>query len=455
MRLSQKPKNNVLLNAFKFYSTQTNKKYFCTKLSNNFKKKIINKDIPMNFERKIEKITKNLEIVVPADGLLEKLKSSEETQKPLRIKLGFDPTAPDLHLGHAVVLKKLQDFQSLGHKVVVIIGDFTASIGDPTGKNKTRPPLSHEEIKTNAHTYLDQLSKIIDISKTEIHYNSKWLGDLKFNEMIQLVSKVTLSQILQRDDFNERQKNDQPIFFHELLYPIIQGYDSLIINADVEIGGTDQLFNCLVGRDLQSVYQKEKQAVACMPILKGLDGKKKMGKSLKNYIGLTELPENMYGKVMSIPDSLIEEYATLLCNFSLDQLDIIRKKLSDVSTNPMDVKKEVAFDIVTQFHGVDQAIKSADHFYKQVQSRDDDLVEFQPVSLETIEFDKITLLSFCTSLDPQKSKGQIRRLIEAGGVKVNSEKIIDPNVLIKSIIRDDFNLKMGKRGFFRVMVNKE
>lgn len=406
----------------------------------------------MNLQERIQLLAKDLELVVPSDGLESKLILSETRRKPLRVKLGFDPTAPDLHLGHAVVLNKLRDFQQLGHKIVVIIGDFTAKIGDPTGKSKTRPPLSNEEIRINSETYLDQLSKIINVSKAEIYYNSKWLDALKFHELIQIVSKVTLSQILQRDDFNNRQKSDEPIFFHELLYPMIQGYDSVMVNADVEIGGTDQLFNCLVGRDLQGAYDKEKQVVACLPILKGTDGHKKMSKSLNNYIGLTESPENMYGKLMSIPDGLIKEYARLLGIFTSNELEAIYRDLTDESINPIQIKKQLAFNIVRQFHGSQLATEAAKHFYNQVQSRDDTLIEFEQILLKDLNLDisNLSLLALCASLNPEKSKGQIRRMIEGGGVQINSEKILTPGILIKDVAVGDFKLKIGKRGFFQI-----
>lgn len=408
----------------------------------------------MIFEAELEKLKKNLEIVVPTDGLEEKLKWSEQTKTPLRIKLGFDPTAPDLHLGHAVVLRKMREFQEFGHKIIIIIGDFTACIGDPTGRNKTRPPLTQEEIKANATTYLNQLSKILDLSKTEVHFNSEWFDKLNLRDTIRLISKVTLSQILQREDFSNRYRNNIPIHFHELMYPVIQGYDSLMIESDVEMGGTDQLFNCLVGRDIQSAYQKKQQIVACVPILRGTDGHQKMSKSLKNYIGLTDEPHNMYGKVMSIPDALIEEYARLVSTFSEEKLQALQRALSEESVNPMDVKKELAYDIVKQCHGVESADRSAEHFYRQVQSRDEELIEFKPTSLQQLhlKFSGLALISLCSALLPDKSKGELRRLIQGGGVTINSEKVTDPYSIIEQLTQENFKLKIGKRDFYQIIV---
>ena len=406
----------------------------------------------MTLEAELEKLKKNLEIVVPTDGLAEKLKWSRQRKVPLRVKLGFDPTAPDLHLGHAVVLKKMREFQDLGHKIIIIIGDFTACIGDPTGRNKTRPPLTQDEIKANATTYLSQLSKILDLSKTQVYFNSEWFDKLSLRDTIGLISKVTLSQILQREDFANRYKNNIPIHFHELIYPVIQGYDSLMIDADIEIGGTDQLFNCLVGRDIQSAYQKNQQIVACVPILKGTAGHQKMSKSLKNYIGLTEEPHNIYGKVMSIPDELIWEYARLVSTFSAEKLQKLDKALSEKSVNPMDVKKELAYDIVKQFHGIEAADRSAEHFYRQVQSRNEELIEFKPINLQQLQlnFGGLTLLTLCSTLLPGKSKGEIGRIIQGGGVTINSKKIIDPHLTIGKLTQEDFKLKIGKRDFYQI-----
>lgn len=412
-------------------------------------------DTSVKLDSELEKLSKNLEIIVPADGLADKLRWSEQTKTPLRIKLGLDPTAPDLHLGHAVVLKKMREFQDFGHKIVIIIGDFTACIGDPAGRNKARPPLMQKEVRENAKTYLDQLSKIIDLSKAEVHFNSEWLEKLDLQDTIGLISKITLSQILQREDFSNRYKRDNiPIHFHELIYPIIQGYDSLVIESDVEMGGTDQLFNCLVGRDIQSIYQKKQQIVVCLPLLRGTDGHQKMSKALKNSVSLTEDPNSMYGKIMSIPDDLIGEYARLVTTFPSEKLKMLRKGLIDGSANPMDSKKELAYDIVKQFHGTGLADKSAEYFYKQVQSRDEDLIEFRSISLEGLKlrFPGLTLLSLCSALLQDKSKGELRRLIQGGGVTLNSEKVVNPYSAIEALTKEDFKLKVGKRDFYQIIL---
>lgn len=397
-----------------------------------------------------EELKKNLEIIVPKEGLEEKLKA----KKKLRVKFGFDPTAPDLHLGHAVALKKLRQFQEFGHTIVIIIGDFTACIGDPTGRNKTRPPLTREDVEANAKTYLDQLSKILDLSKTEIHFNSKWFDKLEMRELIKLVSTMTLSQILQREDFKNRYETNTPIHFHELLYPIVQGYDSFMIESDIEMGGTDQLFNCLVGRDIQSAYGQSSQIVTCVSILKGLDGHQKMSKSLQNYVGLTEEPENMYGKLMSIPDNLIEEYATLISTFPEEKLKEIQEILKGGKTNPMLLKKELAYNIVTQFHNEEAAKRGAEHFYKQVQSRDEAIIEYKDVSLSSLglKMEGLTLVNLCATLVPDRSKSDMRRLIEGGGVTLNSEKVTNASLLLQELAASELKLKIGKRDFFKLSV---
>ena len=405
--------------------------------------------------KELDNLKKNFAIIIPEDGLDEKTKYSIEKRKPLNIKLGFDPTAPELHLGHAVVLKKLKEFQELGHQLIIIIGDFTALIGDPTGRNKTRPPLTKEEIKINAKTYLDQLCKIIDVKKAKVYFNSKWLDSLNLNDLIKLFSHLTLSQIIQREDFANRLEKHLPISFHELVYPIIQGYDSYKIDADIEVGGTDQMFNCLVGRDIQSAYKKEKQVVCCMPILRGTDGVKKMSKSLNNYIALTENPNDMFGKVMSIPDNLITEYIDLASSFSLNEKEKIMGDLKNDNVNPMEIKKKLAFNIVEQYHSKDEANMAQEFFYKQVQSRNETLIEYQNINFKKInlEFSSLTLIDLCKAIEVDKSKSQLRKLIEGGGVKINNEKIIDPLLKISTITNDTFKIKIGKRGFYQIEIN--
>ena len=276
----------------------------------------------------IQKLKENAAIFLPENGLKEKINLAEKENRKLIIKLGFDPTAPDLHLGHAVVLKKLKQFQDLGHQIVIVVGSFTARIGDPTGKSKSRKPLSAEEVKHNAETYISQLSKIIDVEKTKIVFNSEWLDKLSFSEIIQIMSNVTVAQLMHRNDFNKRFSENTPIAMHELVYPILQGFDSVKINADIEMGGTDQLFNCTMGRQLQENFNIPGQIVMCMPLLKGLDGKEKMSKSLHNTIGLIDEPNEMFGKTMSIPDALILEFLELTTDFSLEEKQEIKSKIA-------------------------------------------------------------------------------------------------------------------------------
>ncbi len=393
-------------------------------------------------------ILSGIDTIVPADGLAKKLALG----RPLNIKLGFDPTAPDLHLGHAVVLGKMRDFQKAGHNIIVIIGDFTARIGDPTGRNVTRPPLTSEQVIENANTYVAQLSKVLDISKVQIRFNAEWLGSMKFDEVIKLVSNVTLGQMMQRHDFRTRYEEGKPIAMHELLYPILQGYDSVMIDADVEIGGTDQLFNCMVGKTLQDAMGKKyAQVVVCMPLLRGLDGQDKMSKSKNNYIGLTEDAENMFGKTMSIPDELLTEYIDLATNFTAMEKAQMKAELASGQSNPVEVKKAIARNIVTTYHDADAAVAAQDAFARKVQKKafsDDD---FLPHALSDAGLtDTATLLDVCQAVLPDKSRGELRRLAEGGGVKINGEKVGDLTVAITNAAPLPFNLQIGKRDLFRI-----
>src|SRR5690606_21932786 len=363
--------------------------------------------------------------ILPENGLENKLEQAKKENRKLIIKLGFDPTAPDLHLGHAVVLKKLKQFQNLGHQIVILVGSFTARIGDPTGKNKSRKPLTVEDVQHNAETYLNQLSKIIDVDKAKIVFNSEWLDTLSFTEVIQVLSKVTIAQLMQRNDFNKRFTENTPIAMHELVYPILQGYDSIKIKADIEMGGTDQLFNCTMGRQLQETYNMDPQTVMCMPLLKGLDGKEKMSKSLHNTIGLTDKANDMFGKIMSIPDHLIEEFLHLTTDFTVTEKESIKKSLEE-GENPMNIKKTIAKNIIKQYHN-DKAAKEADDFFsKQFQNTSFEEKVFEPIPLNTIQRENgtITLLDLCCQLKVGLSKSDIRRLIEHGAVQMNETKII-------------------------------
>lgn len=396
----------------------------------------------------LKSLKENVAIFLPENGLEEKLKLAEKENRSLRIKLGFDPTAPDLHLGHAVVLKKLKEFQDLGHQIVILVGSFTAQIGDPTGKNKSRQPLNADQVQKNAETYINQLSKIINVDKAEIVFNSDWLDHLPFSDVIQLLSKVTVAQLMHRNDFNKRFTENTPIAMHELVYPILQAYDSVQINADIEMGGTDQLFNCTMGRQLQETNGDAAQIVLCMPLLRGTDGKEKMSKSLNNIIGLTDEPNEMFGKTMSIPDDLLEEYIALATDFSIEEKANLNERLK--SDNPMLIKKIVAKNIITQYHSEKDAEAAEAFFNNQFQKRNDDNRVFEPVEIDSLQIttEKISVLEVCHQLKNDLSKTAVRRLIESGAVQINGEKSTDP--LADFLVEKETKVKIGKRDFFEL-----
>lgn len=398
----------------------------------------------------IQRLKDNVEIILPENGLEEKLEQAEKEGRKLIIKLGFDPTAPDLHLGHAVVLKKLKEFQDLGHQVTLLVGDFTARIGDPTGKNISRKPLSVEDVQHNAETYINQLSKIMDIDKVRIVFNSEWLDALSFTEVIQILSKVTVAQLMHRNDFNKRFTENTPIAMHELVYPILQGYDSVEIKADIEMGGTDQLFNCTMGRKLQETYEMSSQIVMCMPLLKGLDGKEKMSKSLNNIIGLTDDPKDMFGKTMSIPDSLIEEFLHLTTDFSIDEKQSIKDRLVS-GENPMEIKKIIAKNIITQYHNSNEAKDAERYFVNQFQNKENENKEFEPVVIRTLKHvnNTIKLVDLCVHLREDLSKSAIRRLIESDAVRIDSQKYNEINGEI--ILQPGMKITIGKRDFYELV----
>lgn len=398
----------------------------------------------------IRKLKENAEIILPENGLEQKIQQAEKENRKLIIKLGFDPTAPDLHLGHAVVLKKLRQFQDLGHQIVIIVGSFTARIGDPTGKNKARKPLTTEEVHHNAETYISQLSKVIDVETTKIVFNSEWLDALNFSEVIQLMSKVTVAQLMHRNDFSKRFSENTPIAIHELMYPVLQGFDSVQIECDIEMGGTDQLFNCTMGRQLQESHGKSPQIVMCMPLLKGLDGKEKMSKSLNNIIGLTDEPNEMFGKTMSIPDSLIDEFIDLTTDFSSEEKERLKQNIND-GQNPMNIKKLIAKNIITQYHDAESAESAELFFMNQFQSKNFEEKVFEPVFMDFLHHiqHKMTLTELCHQLKSNESKSFIRRLIENGGIQINNIKITDPNAEIK--LEKGIKIKIGKRSFFELL----
>ena len=388
----------------------------------------------------------NVAIAEPEDGLRDKLALAEAESRPLRVKLGFDPTAPDLHLGHAVVLQKLRDFQDAGHQIVVIIGDFTASIGDPTGRNKLRPPLTDDEIARNAETYLAQLGKVVDVDRVEVRRNSEWHGALTGADILRLMAKVTLAQIMARDDFRTRFADGVPIHLHELLYPILQGYDSVMIDADIELGGTDQLFNNLMGRHLQEVFEKPGQAVITMPLLVGTDGSDKMSKSKANYVGLTDSPEDMFGKLMSISDAMLPNYLDLTTTFD----GAAKADLSDriaAGENPMAVKKAVAENVTDRFHGPGAGAEARAHFERTVQRKAPGAEDHAPLPIDGLP-DAPTLLDLAATALPSQSRGALKRLIAGGGVRVDGEKVEDPGAVVD--LSDGRTLWVGKRDRFRL-----
>ena len=397
----------------------------------------------------VQKLKENVEIILPDNGLEEKLDQVKRENRKLIIKLGFDPTAPDLHLGHAVVLKKLKQFQDLGHEIVILVGSFTARIGDPTGKNKSRKPLSIDEVKHNAQTYLNQLSQIIDVDKAKIVFNSDWLDQLPFSEVLQIMSRVTVAQLMHRNDFNKRFTENTPIAMHELIYPILQGFDSVKINADIEMGGTDQLFNCTMGRQLQESFGTSPQIVMCMPLLKGLDGKEKMSKSLNNTIGLTDSPNEMFGKTMSIPDSMILDFLDLATDFSIDKKEQIKRRLEN-QENPMEIKKIIAKNIIKQYHNEEHAQKAEDFFVNQFQNKNFDEKVFKPVLISDIQSDSknISIVDLCAQLKEGETKSAIRRLIESGAVQIDTIKMNDPYTEIE--LKTNTKIKIGKLGFYQL-----
>jgi len=385
--------------------------------------------------------------IIPEEELEKKIVKSINTGKPLNIKLGCDPSRPDLHLGHSVVLRKLAQFQNIGHQAILIIGDFTGMIGDPTGRNATRPALTLEETRKHGESYFEQASKILSREKTKIVYNSSWLNTMSFEDVIKLASKYTVARMLERDDFTKRYKNGEPISIHEFLYPLAQGMDSVAIKSDVELGGTDQKFNLLVGRDLQREYGLEPQIILTMPLLVGTDGVEKMSKSYGNYIGLSDASNDMYGKSLSIPDTMIYTYYELATDVPGAKLAEVKAQLADSSVNPRNIKRELARTIVSMYYSDDEAVRAEEAFDKLFIKKEipDDIPEFH-LTIEGTEIGIIELLSV-TNLVPSKSEA--RRLIQQGGVTVNSQKISNVNENIS--LQNENIVKVGKRNFLKII----
>jgi len=395
-------------------------------------------------DRQIEIIKKNTVEIIEESELREKIKNSIEKNVPLKVKYGIDPTAPEIHLGHTVPIKKLKDFQQLGHKIFFLIGDFTARIGDPTGRKETRPILSVEQINKNLSRYREQVSKILDIEKVEFVYNSEWLSPLKLEEIIKLTSAFTVAQILEREDFTVRYKSNKPIYLHEFLYPLLQGYDSYYLEADIEIGATEQKFNLLAGRTIQSFFGQRKQVVITMPILVGTDGKLKMSKSYGNHIPIETTPEDMFGKVMSIPDDIMADYFTLLTEIPPS---IFEKKIKE---NPREAKSLLAREIVKEFSGKEMAEKAEIHFNKVFKEKKtpENIPEFK-VPEKIIKDGKVNIVDLIFSSGAVASKSEIKRLINQGGIRIDGEKI--DNIDFKVEVKNGQVIKIGKRKFLKLV----
>ncbi|MBV6496752.1 MAG: tyrosine--tRNA ligase [Acidobacteria bacterium ACB1] len=399
----------------------------------------------MTVDEQISFLKKGVVDLIREEDLRKKLERSEKTGKPLRVKLGLDPTAPDIHLGHTVVIRKLKAFQDLGHTVIFLIGDFTGMIGDPSGKNVTRPPLTREEVNQNAETYKRQMFKLLDPEKTELRFNGEWMDKFDAADFVKLCARTTVKQILERDDFTKRLAEEKPISLHELLYPLVQGYDSVALDADVELGGTDQKFNLLMGRNLQREAGLEPQVILTTPLLEGLDGVNKMSKSLNNYIGIDETADSMFGKVMSISDELMWRYYELLTDLTETEISDLRSQV-ELGKNPRDLKVNLAKLIIKDFHSQAAADEAEDAFTRQfVQKEIPDEIDEKRLASGAH-----TLSQLLADTGLAASKGEARRLIEQGGVKVNGEKATAANSEIE-ITGEGVLLQVGKRKFLRVL----
>ncbi len=400
----------------------------------------------MTINEQIEFLKKGTVDFIREEDLKAKLEKAEKSRKPLVIKYGADPTAPDIHLGHTVVIRKLKAFQDLGHKVIFLIGDFTGMIGDPSGKSATRPMLSKEEIAANAETYKEQIFKILDKEKTEIRFNSEWFNEFGAEDFIKLAAKTTVAQILERDDFSKRMTEEKPIALHELLYPLIQGYDSVALEADVELGGTDQTFNLLMGRNLQREYEQEAQVVITTPLLEGTDGVDKMSKSLGNYIGIDEQPNEIFGKLMSISDEMMWKYFELLTDLSAEEINNLKLKCETGEKNPRDAKIDLAKRIISDFHSAKDAKEAEQNFINQF-SKGNLPDEIDTMKIASGNY-KIADLLFETEL--VESKGEARRLIKQGGVKIDEEKVEHAGIEVEIDSSREVLLQVGKRKFLKV-----
>ena len=396
-----------------------------------------------SLDKQFELISRGVEEIIPEQELRDKIENSIKNDKPLIVKLGCDPSRPDLHIGHSVVLRKLRHFQDLGHQAVLVIGDFTAMIGDPTGRNKTRPQLTIEDARDNAKTYLDQAGAVLNMDTLRVVYNSKWLNEMSFSEVIKLSSSTTVARMLERDDFNKRYDSEVPISLHEFLYPLAQAQDSVELVSDIELGGTDQKFNLLMGRNLQKIVGQKPQCILTMPILEGTDGIEKMSKSYGNDIGISDSANDMYGKTLSIPDNIMHSWFTLAADVNKNYLDEVSQKLEDGSTNPMELKRELARKIVTLYHDENKAIEAENHFNQVTVSKGipDDIDDYQ------LKEDDL-LVNIIADSGLLNSKSEARRMIKQSAVKIDGETVTD--IHHKITTSDSFILKVGKRKFLKV-----
>ncbi|MFS4457797.1 tyrosine--tRNA ligase [Bdellovibrio sp. HCB2-146] len=399
-------------------------------------------------QEQLERIKFGVSEFINDEEMLKKLKRSQATGKPLNIKLGADPTRPDIHIGHTVVINKLRTFQDLGHKVFFLIGDFTAQIGDPSGKNSTRPVLSREEIEENGKTYAKQIYKILDPEKTEIVYNSSWINKMTPADFIRMSAQYTVARMLERDDFTKRYKAGIPIAIHEFLYPLTQGYDSVALHADVELGGTDQKFNLLVGRDMQAAYGQEAQCVLTMPILEGIDGVNKMSKSLDNYISVVDTPKDMFGKTMRISDDLMYRWYELLTDVSASGLAQLKTDVQEKRKHPRQVKVDLAKFLIKRFHSEAAAIAAEDEFNRIFVDKGlpDEVPEFKTAP------ESLSLAALMVKAGLVASNGEGSRLIQGGGVQINSEKVSDPKLKLDLKAGESFILRAGKKKFVKIVV---
>ena len=396
-----------------------------------------------SLDKQFELISRGVEEIIPEQELRDKIENSIKNDKPLIVKLGCDPSRPDLHIGHSVVLRKLRHFQDLGHQAVLVIGDFTAMIGDPTGRNKTRPQLTIEDARDNAKSYLDQAGAVLNMDTLRVVYNSAWLNKMSFSDVIKLSSSTTVARMLERDDFNKRYDSEVPISLHEFLYPLAQAQDSVELLSDVELGGTDQKFNLLMGRNLQKIVGQKPQCILTMPILEGTDGIEKMSKSYGNDIGISDSANDMYGKTLSIPDNIMLSWFTLAADVNKNYLDEVSQKLEDGSINPMGLKRELARKIVTLYYDENKAIEAENHFNKVTVSKGvpDDINDYQ------LKEDDL-LVNIIADSGLLNSKSEARRMIKQSAVKIDGEAVTDIHYKVKT--SDSFILKVGKRKFLKV-----